>query len=462
MPAGSYTITARAIATNPGQAKQDPSTPNMPTWTGVSAPVTFRVNAPPTVTMTAPANNAVFNAPASITLTASAADADGSVARVDFYQGTSLIGGASAAPFSINWTTVAAGSYSVTAVATDNLGASTTSAAITVIVNALPTVTLTGPANNASYTAPATITLTASASDADGTISKVEFLQGTTVLATLTAAPYTFTWTNVAQGTYVLSARATDNRGAATTSAAVTVNVNSGVAALYFIYPDHLGTPRLIADSTGTTVWRWDNQEPFGNDSPNADPNSTGTTFEFPLRFPGQYADRETNLYYNYHRDLDPSIGRYLQSDPIGIEGGLNTYLYVDAEPVLVSDVSGLQAARCRRTLGSLPGGQLNGRATQHWYSCRYVGQGRWICGGQTASGSIAGSAGMPTTPETDYYVESACTPVRNGTSCFENCLQEQWDQSRPYYSVFPFVGTQCQQYDEDVNARCRAQCGLR
>ncbi len=60
-----------------------------------------------------------------------------------------------------------------------------------------------------------------------------------------------------------------------------------------------MNTPRLIADGTGTTVWRWDQQEPFGNDVPNGDPNSTGAAFEFPLRFPGQYADRETNLYYN-------------------------------------------------------------------------------------------------------------------------------------------------------------------
>ena len=66
---------------------------------------------------------------------------------------------------------------------------------------------------------------------------------------------------------------------------------------------DHLNTPRLITDSTGTTVWRWDQQEPFGNDVPNGDPGNTGTTFDFPLRLPGQYYDRETNLAYNYFRD---------------------------------------------------------------------------------------------------------------------------------------------------------------
>lgn len=91
-----------------------------------------------------------------------------------------------------------------------------------------------------------------------------------------------------------------------------------------------LNTPRLIQDQQATTVWRWDNQEPFGNDTPNGDPNSTGTTFEFPLRFPGQYFDRETNLAYSCYRDYDSGIGRYVQSDPIGLDGGLNTYSYIE------------------------------------------------------------------------------------------------------------------------------------
>ena len=111
--------------------------------------------------------------------------------------------------------------------------------------------------------------------------------------------------------------------------------------ALYFIYPDHLGTPRLIADAAGTTVWRWDQQEPFGDDSPNGDPNSTGTTFDFPPRFPGQYADKETGLAYNYYRDYDSGIGRYVQSDPIGLVAGLNTYLYVTGNPVTLVDPDG-------------------------------------------------------------------------------------------------------------------------
>jgi RHS repeat-associated protein len=111
---------------------------------------------------------------------------------------------------------------------------------------------------------------------------------------------------------------------------------------MYFVHVDHLNTPRLVADSTGTTVWRWDQQEPFGVSVPDENPSALGA-FEFPLRFPGQYADKETNLFYNYSRDYDPYLGRYQQSDPIGLTGGLNTYLYVGAMPLSKADPLGLQ-----------------------------------------------------------------------------------------------------------------------
>jgi RHS repeat-associated protein len=97
----------------------------------------------------------------------------------------------------------------------------------------------------------------------------------------------------------------------------------------------------MIADQQGTTVWKWDQGEPFGNDVPNNNPSGAGA-FDFPLRFPGQYFDRETNLAYNWMRDYDPGIGRYVQSDLIGLSGGLNTYVYAIANPIAIIDPSGL------------------------------------------------------------------------------------------------------------------------
>ena len=99
-----------------------------------SLTVSLTVNKPPLVSITAPTNTATFTAPASLTLAATAIDLDGTVARVDFHQGATLLGGATAAPYTLTWRRVIPGSYTITARATDNLGGTTISAPITVIV----------------------------------------------------------------------------------------------------------------------------------------------------------------------------------------------------------------------------------------------------------------------------------------------------------------------------------------
>ena len=182
--------------------------------------------------ITAPAANNVATAPAGFTLTADAANSMSTIARVEFYNGATLIGTATAAPYTYTWSNVPAGSYTITAKATDGYGITNTSAAINVVSNATPTVSLTGPAANAVSVAPGSFTLTAEAADSDGTIAKVEFYatdsstNTATLIGTATAAPYTTNWSNVPAGSYTLTAKATDNHGAATTSAAVAVISN--------------------------------------------------------------------------------------------------------------------------------------------------------------------------------------------------------------------------------------------
>ena len=97
---------------------------------------------------------------------------------------------------------------------------------ITASTNQAPTVGLTAPSNNATFAAPAAITIAANAADADGSISKVEFYNGTTLLNSDATTPYSYTWNNVGTGTYTITAKATDNIGAVTTSSAITVTVN--------------------------------------------------------------------------------------------------------------------------------------------------------------------------------------------------------------------------------------------
>lgn len=343
-------------------------------------------NQAPSVTLTSPLNGASYTAPASISLSATASDADGSVSKVEFFRGTTKIGEDVSSPYSITWSNVAAGTYSITAKATDNLGASSTTTAISITVNPaanqtpyggvawaipgtveaenydlggqdiafnettagnsgsayrndavdiegsagggynvgwiqsgewleytvnitagtytiqalvaaptagknfqllldgasiatiqvpntggwqnwqtvsvtnialsggqkvlrmlastsefnfnrlifvrnvsnqLPNVSLTGPGNGASFAAPAAITISANASDADGSISKVEFFQGTTKIGEDLSSPYSFNWNNVAAGTYSISARATDNVGAIANSSSVSITVTT-------------------------------------------------------------------------------------------------------------------------------------------------------------------------------------------------------------------------------------------
>ncbi len=211
VPAGAYVLTARATD-NAGA-------------TTTSSAVNITVNQPPAVTLTSPANNAVFTAPASVSLNASASDSDGTVSKVEFFQGTTKLGEDLTSPFAFTWNNVDAGSYSLTAKATDNTGATTMSAAVSIIVNTLPTVSITSPTHPTTFVSPASFTITASAADTDGTISKVEFFVGVGLVGEDTTAPYTFAMSNLSRGTYVLSAKATDNRGAVTTSSLVSAVV---------------------------------------------------------------------------------------------------------------------------------------------------------------------------------------------------------------------------------------------
>ncbi len=113
-------------------------------------------------------------------------------------------------------------------------------------------------------------------------------------------------------------------------------------AELIYVHSDHLSTPRLATNDTQTVAWRWAG-EAFGNTAPNEDPDGDGVKTTFNLRFPGQYHDGESGLYYNWNRYYDPGKGRYITSDPIGLRGGGNTYAYALANPLRWFDSSGLQ-----------------------------------------------------------------------------------------------------------------------
>ncbi len=219
--AGDYSITAKA--TDNG---------GMSTESQAVTVTVVKPNEAPSVSLNSPSGD--FTAPASITISATAADADGSVSQVEFYNGSTLIGTDNSSPYTFTWSNVSTGNYSITAKATDNGGLSTTSDAVIVAVTKVneiaPTVSLTSPVTDGGFKAPASINISATAADADGSISKVEFYNGSTLLAVSTALPYTWNWQNVPAGTYTITAVATDNHGLTSTSAATAVTVTEDVA----------------------------------------------------------------------------------------------------------------------------------------------------------------------------------------------------------------------------------------
>jgi chitinase len=351
VPQGNYALTAKATATKSGS----------PDVSATSSATTIRVTVPPVVSITSPLNGAFISIdgsflPMNVTLSATASDSDGSIAYVDFFWAnlnTSFGSGSarvSAAPYTatVELELIEGGifcpcPYVIWAVAVDNQGASTNAGTIDIVVgpNSPPEVSLTSPTPNATFSAPANITLGAQATDADGSVASVQFFANGISIGVSNATPFNIQWTNVQPGSYALTTVATDNVGATTTSASVPITVNASEAKLFFVHSDHLNTPRLIADAAGTAVWKWDQQEPFGVNVPDENPSGLGA-FDFPLRFPGQYADKESGLAYNYHRDYDSILGRYTRSDPIGLRGGLGTYTYVSNQPTRKVDPFGL------------------------------------------------------------------------------------------------------------------------
>jgi len=121
--------------------------------------------------------------------------------------------------------------------------------------------------------------------------------------------------------------------------AELVAEVDSSGAVVY-VHTDHLGSPRLATDLSQIVVWRWVS-DAFGLAGVDEDPDGDTNITTIYHRFAGQYFDEEHGLHYNYHRYYDPQIGRYITSDPIGLQGGLNTYGYVLHNPLKYIDPDG-------------------------------------------------------------------------------------------------------------------------
>jgi len=234
--------------------------------TAISSPVHITVTGAPSVSLTSPVNGAVVTAPGNVSLAATASDPEGSLAKVEFYQGEVKIGEDTTSPYSFPWNSIQAGTYEITARAIDSVGLARTSAPVVLTVNSPPTITLTTPSNGEILPAPSDVQLLADVMDTDGRITKVDFYHGTTLIGTTTTVPFMYNWTSVPSGNYTITAKVTDNDGAVTTSAAVNLIVNSAP------------TVSITSPANHAMVTPWSNVVVNANAS---DPDGTITQVDF-------------------------------------------------------------------------------------------------------------------------------------------------------------------------------------
>ena len=208
---------------------------------------------------------------------------------------------------------------------------------------------------------------------------------------------------------------------------------------MYFIEVDHLNTPRLVADDAGTAVWKWDQQEAFGDSVADENPSALGA-FDLPLRLPGQYLDDETGVNYNYARYYDAGIGRYKESDPIGLRAGLNTYAYAGGRPLTYIDLLGLDATNWNNTTDGRS--RWDGPTNGNW------GGKCWSGGAYSCEGHPDGNAQPTDSADACYMAHDKCyeSPTCNTPNKVENekttracdlalveCLSKLPDDSRKW-----------------------------
>ncbi len=218
-------------------------------------------NSLPSVNITSPANGASYVIGNNVVINASATDADGTVASVEFFVDGVSVGVDNTAPYSANYT-AANGSHTLTAVATDNNNGQTTSSGITINVsnNPPPVVSITAPANGSSYIINDLVSITATATD-DGSVTSVQFFVDGISISTDNSSPYTASF-NITTGSHIITAVATDNLSAQTTSAQVmvsagnnippSINITSPVSGDLFVFPAVVNITADASDVDGT------------------------------------------------------------------------------------------------------------------------------------------------------------------------------------------------------------------
>ncbi len=199
--------------------------------------------------------------------------------------------------------------------------------------------------------------------------------------------------------------------------------VSNGAGSPLYVHADHLATPQKMTDQAASLVWD-KVQRPFGETFSVS--GAASSPWGNPKRFPGQLHDPETGFHYNYFRDYDPTTGRYLQSDPIGLDGGLNTYAYVSGNPVRWGDPLGLYVCTCKAT-GYGTRNEKGEKVCQYRCTCRDN------CGNEKAIRFSRSEGTSSTASCVGQWTDIVPTPPRTGLNPFSFDTDNFWDRVNPF-----------------------------
>lgn len=254
------------------------------------------------VQLTEPTSKSTWAAGTDIVLNAVAFAGEQAISKVEFFSNDEKIGESAASPYRITWSKPALGTHKLQAKVTDASGASAVSAEVHISVQASlsPSVIVTSPTANSLFPENSKITLTISASDPDGTISKVEFFAGTTLLGESFSAPFSFDWLNAPKGDWLITAKATDNTGMTKISAPVSIQVTaSGLLEYSENFDDDLAQDWIA----GSGTWTVENKQLRHTSTNGIDLNiydaSTFYNFTFTASIKPEW-DNNFGLVFNY------------------------------------------------------------------------------------------------------------------------------------------------------------------
>jgi RHS repeat-associated protein len=205
-------------------------------------------------------------------------------------------------------------------------------------------------------------------------------------------------------------------------------------------------------------VWRWENQEPFGNNPPEENPSGVGN-FEFPLRFPGQYFDAETGLFYNMARDYDPGTGRYIQPEPLGIAGDINLYRYARNNPLSFIDPDGNQATAAVPAVGGFSTAPGIGAAGSRAISV--LGPFGAVVGAGLGGYEIGALIYQRIEPALSKAIDWCVTANSDIDRCKSDCIAANETHVRTICKMLrsPRAREQCYREANEIMAKCLVDC---